>query len=74
MALTVRFSSHRPDSVANPAHLRQTIAMASPTGLFAAHDSGAPADSTDYTTVVLVHGYGWHSGESGPTDSFCPPP
>lgn len=26
-------------------------------------DSGVPAGSTDYTTVVLVHGFTWHSGE-----------
>ncbi|KAI0823785.1 hypothetical protein BC628DRAFT_1323902 [Trametes gibbosa] len=25
-------------------------------------DSGAPQDSTNYTTVVIVHGYGWHGG------------
>ncbi|KAI1789100.1 hypothetical protein LXA43DRAFT_1155822 [Ganoderma leucocontextum] len=25
-------------------------------------DSGPPAGSTDYTTVVLLHGFAWHSG------------
>ncbi|TBU49451.1 hypothetical protein BD309DRAFT_851425 [Dichomitus squalens] len=25
-------------------------------------DSGAPQGSTDYTTIVLLHGYGWHGG------------
>ncbi|EJF62068.1 hypothetical protein DICSQDRAFT_12150, partial [Dichomitus squalens LYAD-421 SS1] len=25
-------------------------------------DSGAPEGSIDYTTIVLLHGYGWHSG------------
>ncbi|KAI0355227.1 alpha/beta-hydrolase [Trametes cingulata] len=25
-------------------------------------DSGAPEGSTDYTTVVIIHGWGWHSG------------
>ncbi|CDO72522.1 hypothetical protein BN946_scf184983.g5 [Trametes cinnabarina] len=25
-------------------------------------DSGAPAGRTDYTTIVLIHGWGWHSG------------
>ncbi|KAI9061797.1 alpha/beta-hydrolase [Trametes sanguinea] len=25
-------------------------------------DSGAPAGSPDYTTLVLLHGYSWHSG------------
>ncbi|KAH9940404.1 uncharacterized protein BXZ73DRAFT_98840 [Epithele typhae] len=36
--------------------------MVSPTGLHAAFDSGPPSDSTDYTTIVTIHGYGWHSG------------
>ncbi|KAM5540106.1 hypothetical protein V8D89_006246 [Ganoderma adspersum] len=26
------------------------------------HDSGAPDGSTDYTTIVIIHGLGWHSG------------
>ena len=25
-------------------------------------DSGAPEGSLDYTTIVLIHGYAWHSG------------
>ncbi len=25
-------------------------------------DSGAPHRSGDYTTIVLLHGYTWHSG------------
>ncbi|KAL7284812.1 hypothetical protein ACG7TL_002122 [Trametes sanguinea] len=25
-------------------------------------DSGAPSGSHDYTTIVLLHGWGWHSG------------
>ncbi|KAI0628897.1 hypothetical protein C8Q77DRAFT_1067320 [Trametes polyzona] len=25
-------------------------------------DSGAPEGSTDYTTVVIIHGFAWHSG------------
>ncbi|TBU23391.1 hypothetical protein BD311DRAFT_703965 [Dichomitus squalens] len=28
-------------------------------------DSGAPPESTDYTTIVLLHGLGWHSGVFG---------
>ncbi|KAI0648547.1 Alpha/Beta hydrolase protein [Trametes meyenii] len=26
------------------------------------HDSGPPEGSADYTTVVIIHGFGWHSG------------
>lgn len=26
-------------------------------------DSGVPGDCTNYTTVVIVHGYAWHSGQ-----------
>lgn len=26
-------------------------------------DSGIPTGSTDYTTVVMLHGFTWHSGE-----------
>ncbi|KAI0334193.1 hypothetical protein GY45DRAFT_1318644 [Cubamyces sp. BRFM 1775] len=25
-------------------------------------DSGVPTDSADYTTLVIIHGYAWHSG------------
>ncbi|KAI0656209.1 hypothetical protein C8Q70DRAFT_341256 [Cubamyces menziesii] len=25
-------------------------------------DSGVPVGSADYTTLVIIHGYGWHSG------------
>lgn len=31
-------------------------------GHFAIRDSGAPAGKT-YTTLVLLHGFAWHSGE-----------
>ncbi|KAI0631506.1 hypothetical protein C8Q77DRAFT_1218969 [Trametes polyzona] len=31
-------------------------------GLHVLQDSGAPGDSTDYTTLVVVHGYTWSSG------------
>ena len=27
-------------------------------------DSGAPEGSTDYTTVIVLHGFVWHGGES----------
>ena len=37
--------------------------MESSTGLYAPYDSGAPPGITDYTTVVVVHGLAWHSGE-----------
>ncbi|KAH9890434.1 Alpha/Beta hydrolase protein [Cubamyces lactineus] len=32
------------------------------TALRAFLDSGAPEGSTDYTTVVVLHGWGWHGG------------
>ncbi|KAI0744998.1 hypothetical protein C8Q76DRAFT_605350 [Earliella scabrosa] len=35
--------------------------MTSVTGLFVVHDSGVPQGSVDYTTLVLLHGYAWHS-------------
>ncbi|KAH9913819.1 Alpha/Beta hydrolase protein [Epithele typhae] len=35
--------------------------MSSATGLHILHDTGAPAGSNDYTTLVLLHGYIWHS-------------
>ena len=28
------------------------------------HDTGAPGGSLNYTTLVILHGYVWHSGES----------
>ncbi|KAI0643290.1 hypothetical protein C8Q79DRAFT_1074459 [Trametes meyenii] len=31
-------------------------------GLHISDDSGIPNDSTDYTTLVLIHGYAWQSG------------
>ncbi|KAH9850910.1 hypothetical protein C2E23DRAFT_266108 [Lenzites betulinus] len=31
-------------------------------GLHILQDSGVPPDSANYTTLVLVHGYTWHSG------------
>ncbi|KAM5540104.1 hypothetical protein V8D89_006244 [Ganoderma adspersum] len=34
----------------------------SDTALSIFQDSGPPAGSTDYTTVVLLHGFAWHSG------------
>ncbi|OJT14443.1 hypothetical protein TRAPUB_9021 [Trametes pubescens] len=39
--------------------------MAAPyTGsLHVLEDSGVPGGCTDYTTVVIVHGYAWHSGQ-----------
>ena len=33
-------------------------------GLHVFEDSGPPQGSTDYTTLVLLHGYAWHSGPS----------
>ncbi|KAI1782847.1 hypothetical protein LXA43DRAFT_1049174 [Ganoderma leucocontextum] len=26
------------------------------------HDTGAPGDSTDFTTLVILHGHNWHGG------------
>lgn len=37
--------------------------MASASGLHIFQDTGAPAGSTDYTTLVVIHGIVWHSGE-----------
>ncbi|KAH9895894.1 Alpha/Beta hydrolase protein [Cubamyces lactineus] len=37
-----------------------TIDPSSGLGVF--HDSGAPKDSTDYTTLVILHGFTWHAG------------
>lgn len=31
-------------------------------GLFAVCDTGPPAGSDDYTTLVVVHGFAWHAG------------
>ncbi|THH32193.1 hypothetical protein EUX98_g1988 [Antrodiella citrinella] len=31
-------------------------------GLFAIHDTGAPPDKDDYPTLILLHGYAWHTG------------
>ena len=41
--------------------------MPYPGPLLVLHDSGPPittegTPSTDYTTLVLVHGFAWHSG------------
>ncbi|EIW57458.1 uncharacterized protein TRAVEDRAFT_29546 [Trametes versicolor FP-101664 SS1] len=37
-----------------------TLTLNSP--LHVLQDSGRPAGSTDYTTVVILHGFTWHSG------------
>lgn len=34
------------------------------TGLHIHHDSGVPKGSSNYTTLVLLHGYAWYSRES----------
>ncbi|KAI0668266.1 hypothetical protein C8Q78DRAFT_980478 [Trametes maxima] len=34
----------------------------SASGLHVLHDSGVPNGSSDYTTLVILHGYAWHSG------------
>lgn len=31
-------------------------------GLFAVHDTGAPTDGDDYLTLVMLHGFAFHSG------------
>ncbi|KAI0325769.1 alpha/beta-hydrolase [Cubamyces sp. BRFM 1775] len=36
--------------------------MDSSSGLGILQDSGAPQGSTDYTTLVILHGYTWHAG------------
>ncbi|OSD03769.1 hypothetical protein PYCCODRAFT_1434156 [Trametes coccinea BRFM310] len=36
--------------------------MAFDSPLHVLQDSGVPASSLDYTTLVLLHGYSWHSG------------
>ena len=33
-------------------------------GLFAAYDSGVPNNKDDYFTLVILHGFAWHSGMS----------
>ena len=49
---------------AHSCRLRLSI-MLYETGLHILHDSGVPlADGDDYTTLVFVHGYGYHSGTS----------
>ncbi|KAI0743330.1 hypothetical protein C8Q80DRAFT_1236436 [Daedaleopsis nitida] len=35
--------------------------MASATGLYVFKDTGPPWRSTDYTTLVIIHGYAWYS-------------
>ena len=35
-------------------------------GPLAYRDTGAVPGSTDYTTVVVVHGFGWSGGASPP--------
>ncbi|KAJ8488426.1 hypothetical protein ONZ51_g3568 [Trametes cubensis] len=40
----------------------QTAKAASNIVVRAFLDSGAPEGSTDYTTVVVLHGWGWHGG------------
>ncbi|TCD60452.1 hypothetical protein EIP91_010046 [Steccherinum ochraceum] len=41
-------------------------------GKFAIHDTGAPAGKDDYITLVLVHGYAWHSGVFNRLVPFVP--
>ncbi|KAI0779996.1 hypothetical protein C8Q74DRAFT_1197581 [Fomes fomentarius] len=37
------------------------MTLANATGLHIHHDSGAPKGSSNYTTLVLLHGYAWYS-------------
>ena len=50
------------DTHAHSCRLRLPI-MPSATGLHILHDSGVP-DGDDYTTLIFVHGYGYHAGTS----------
>ncbi|KAH8103277.1 hypothetical protein BXZ70DRAFT_905260 [Cristinia sonorae] len=40
-------------------------------GLFAIHDTGAPAGRDDYTTLIMLHGLVWHSGIFGRMPQFA---
>ena len=40
--------------------------MSQKSGLQVYQDSGAPKGSTDYTTLILLHGYAFHGGQSLP--------
>jgi hypothetical protein len=31
-------------------------------GLLGVHDTGAPGENKDYITLVIIHGFSWHSG------------
>jgi len=31
-------------------------------GLLGVHDTGAPGENKDYLTLVIIHGFSWHSG------------
>ena len=44
----------------------QLIDMFQKSGLHVYQDSGAPKGSTDYTTLILLHGYAFHGGQSLP--------
>ncbi len=35
-------------------------------GLSIAHDTGQVDGSKDFTTLVILHGYVWHSGQYAP--------
>ena len=44
----------------------QLFDMSQKSGLHVYQDSGAPKGSTDYTTLILLHGYAFHGGQSLP--------
>ena len=60
----VQINMMADDTHAHSCRLRLPI-MPSATGLHILHDSGVPLpDGDDHTTLIFVHGYGYHSGTS----------
>ena len=64
LSATFRSFDRQPSlsSVSHSLHLQLAI-MLTQSGLYILADTGTPEWSTDYTTLVLLHGFAWHSGK-----------
>ena len=72
MAAWARLSEQLPISTAHltPVSSMPTTVVDDRGSVLYYEDSGVPGTSTDYITLVLIHGTCFHGGASGPS-AFC---
>ena len=58
------FRDDSPSDLSRPFFVRNQTAEVTMKsyGGFAIHDSGNPNNGFDYVTLVILHGFAWHSG------------